>query len=683
MDSLQKLTEMARNLWWSWNPEALDLFKRLNPDVFQASGNNPIAALNARDESLLDDGQYARNVDEVYAAFSSYLKNESRFDQDRSTAYFCMEYGLHESVRLYAGGLGVLAGDHTKAASDLRLPFAAVGLFLRDGYFKQYFDSKGWQLSEYPSVDPTSHVFEPVLDATGDPVIVHVPIGHETVAVRAWKVQVGRVPLYLLDTDTEPNRFELRHITRRLYSGNRKTRIQQEIVLGIGGVRLLRALGHDPQIYHMNEGHCAFAALELLREKLNAGVDQDEAISWIRSRAVFTTHTPVWAGHDRFDPGLFMDQMHGFATEMGTSAGELLRFGRVNADDQAEAFTMTLLGLNFAAKCNGVSELNGQVARAQWAHKYPDVPVDEVPIKHVTNGIHLASWTAPRAIPFLDRHLPGWRDSRDAWKRVWGIPDASLWEYRRSLRSALIDFVNRRVATQSMAQAPNLDPDVLTIGFARRFATYKRAPLIFRDIERAARILADVDRPVQLIYAGKAHPADDDGKWFIQRIYEISRDSAFDGRVVFVEGYDMEIGRMLVSGTDVWLNNPRRPYEASGTSGQKVAAHGGMNLSILDGWWPEGYNGKNGWAIGDDASASYQDPEIQDPEDARLLYELLENEVVPTFYDRDADGYPVAWIQRMKEAMAHLPYQFSAHRMLEDYVEQFYYVDDDAVVTAA
>lgn len=683
MDIQEKLDVLAKNLWWSWNPDALDLFKRLNPAAFAAAGNNPAAALNAASEEVLRDGQYCRTVNEVFDRFQAYMAAGPTLDDENLTAYFCMEYGLHESLRLYAGGLGVLAGDHTKAASDLGHPLVAVGLFLRDGYFEQYFDSKGWQLAEYPAVDARAHVFQPVLDDAGDPLMIHVPVGHESVSVRAWRVDVGRVKLYLLDTDTEPNRFELRHITRRLYSGGRRTRIQQEIVLGIGGVRLLRALKLNPGLFHMNEGHCAFLALELLREKLAGGLGYDQAVQEIRTRTVFTTHTPVWAGHDRFDPALFMDQLHGFASELGTSSGELLRHGRVDANDSAEAFTMTILGLNFSERCNGVSELNGRVARAQWAHKYPGVDVSEVPIGHVTNGIHLPTWTVPRAIPFLDKHLPRWRSEREAWSKVWEVPDGELWRYRCELRTSMIDFVTRRVRNQSLKQEPRLDPEALTIGFARRFATYKRAPLIFNDIERAARIFGDNDRPVQLIYAGKAHPADDDGKWFIQRIHEICRDSNFNGRVVFVEGYDMEIGRMLVSGSDVWLNNPRRPYEASGTSGQKVAAHGGMNLSILDGWWPEGYDGTNGWAIGTDASAEYRDPEVQDPEDADLLYSLLESEVVPLFYERDENKYPSGWIERMRSAMAKLPYEFSANRMVRDYIDKYYVVDKSTDVVAA
>jgi alpha-glucan phosphorylase-like protein len=682
MDSLLKLKALSKNAWWSWNPDALDLFKRLNADVFRATGNNPVATLDARDESVLEDGHYRALVDEVYLRFQRYL-GAPYAEGHNSAAYFCMEFGLHESIRLYAGGLGVLAGDHTKAASDLRLPLTAVGLFLRDGYFKQYFDSKGWQLSEYPSVDATNHVFEPVLDGSGDPLLVTVPIGHDSVSVRAWKVHVGRVPLYLLDTDTEPNRFEHRHIARRLYAGNRLTRIQQELILGVGGLRLLRAIGVAPDVYHMNEGHCAFVALELLRERLHLGESEVQAREYIRSRTVFTTHTPVWAGHDRFDPALFSEQLHGLAAEIGRPAHDLLVYGRVNPNDQSEAFTMTVLGLNFADKCNGVSELNGHVARAQWAHLYPDRPVADVPIGHVTNGVHLRSWTSPRARPFLDAQVPGWTEGPEAWQRIHSVPDSELWAYRNMLRHDLIEYVNERVSKQTLPQVPKLDPEVLTIGFARRFATYKRAPLFFRDLERAARILTDANRPVQLIFAGKAHPADDDGKWFIQRIYEYTRDPLFRGRVVFVEGYDMEVGRMLVSGADVWLNTPRRPYEASGTSGQKVAVHGGLNLSILDGWWPEGYNGRNGWAIGADDSAEYKDPEVQDPEDAEFLYALLEREVVPAYYDRNEAGHPAAWLDRMREAMADLPYAFSAERMVREYAEEYYQVGSRASGVAA
>lgn len=687
MDSLLKLKALSKNAWWSWNPDAIDLFKRLNPDVFRASGNNPVAALNARDEAVLQDDHYRALVESIYARFQQYI-GEPWADGRPNTAYFCMEFGIHESMPLYAGGLGVLAGDHTKAASDLRMPFTAVGLFLRDGYFKQHFDPKGWQLSEYPAVDATNHVFEPVLDGAGNPLLVRVPIAQDSVAVRAWKVQVGRVPLYLLDTDTEPNKFEHRHITRRLYAGNRHTRIQQELILGVGGLRMLRALGVSPDVYHMNEGHCAFLAFELMRERLeerrHEGGSDDEAREYVRGRTVFTTHTPVWAGHDRFDPALFTEQLHGLAAEMGRPAHDLLGFGRVDPHDHSEAFTMTVLGLNFSDKCNGVSELNGHVARAQWAHLYPGTPVDEVPIGHVTNGVHLETWTSPRARPFLDKHLPGWESGADAWERIRDVPDADLWSYRRMLRASLVDWVNDRVSKQTLRQTPNLDPDVLTIGFARRFATYKRAPLIFRDLERAAGIITDPGRPLQLIFAGKAHPADEDGKWFIQQIYGFTQDPRFQGRVVFVEGYDMEVGRMLVSGADVWLNNPRRPYEASGTSGQKVAVHGGLNLSILDGWWPEGYRSddgwRNGWAIGDDASAEYRDPEVQDPEDAAFLYGLLEGDVKRAYYDRDGEGHPQEWLATMRAAMTDLPYQFSAERMVRQYAALAY---DRALATLA
>ncbi|MEZ4696261.1 MAG: alpha-glucan family phosphorylase [Rhodothermales bacterium] len=677
MNTLSKLKAISRNLWWSWNPDALDLFRRLNPGAVDATKNNPLKALDQPDRAVLESAAFASQVDSVFDRFESYLQDDSGFDQDRSVAYFCMEYGLHESLPLYSGGLGVLAGDHTKAASDLGLPMTAVGLFLRDGYFKQFFDSKGWQQSEYPAIDVTEAPFELVRNENGDPVSVTVELGHEILHLRAWKLNIGRTVLYLLDADLDSNKYEWRHLTSRLYGGNRRTRIQQEIVLGIGGIRLLRALNVSPSVYHMNEGHCAFLGFELLREQISAGTSHGDAIDWIRERTVFTTHTPVMAGHDRFDPDLFRQEMAGFSHASGLDLGTLLALGRLNPQDDQESFTMTVLGLNLASRCNGVSRLNGEVARAQWMHKYPGVPVEEVPIGHVTNGVHLETWTSPRSRFFLDKHLGNWKADPEAWQKVWDIPNHDLWNYRQELRKALIDYALTATADQSLPQHPDLDPNVLTIGFARRFATYKRAPLFFHDMERAARILTNPDFPVQLIYAGKAHPADDDGKWFIQRIYEITRMPEFKGKVVFIENYDMSVGRALVSGADVWLNNPRRPYEASGTSGQKVAVHGGMNLSILDGWWPEGYNGRNGWAIGHDASADYKDPEVQDPEDAQFLYSVLENDVVPTFYRRDEHGIPIDWLTMMREAMSYLPYQFSARRMVTDYVHQLYFSESD------
>ncbi len=673
MTTRDKLEALSANMWWSWNSEVLDLFRRLNPEVFRASRSNPVATLQAADAKAWEDPDLAREVDTAYKAFREYM--DAPMMASPRTSYFCMEYGLHESLPTYAGGLGILAGDHAKSASDLRLPFTAVGLLLRDGYFEQHFDHSGWQQEHYPSIDPARHALTLVTKEDGTPLAVHVHLGHQRLELQAWLIRLGRTTLYLLDSDREANPEHLRSLTSKLYQGGREGRIQQEIVLGIGGVRLLRALGVETDVYHMNEGHCAFLTLELMRERLEAGNSRAEAEAWVREQCVFTTHTPVIAGHDRFDPHLFGDQMAGFAAEIGFDMQELLAYGRVNPNDPAESFTMTVLGFKLSRCANGVSKLNGEVARRQWHHLFPDRPVDEVPIGHVTNGVHLPTWASPLTRAFLNQRFGNWLDHRmsaDFWKQVQDIPDEELWAYRNTLRHALVDFASRYVPAQSLQQAFGLNPDALTIGFARRFATYKRAPLLFYDFDRAVRLFTQMDRPVQVLYAGKAHPADEGGKRFIQQIFEMSRHPALSGKLVFIENYNMEIGRMLVSGCDVWLNNPRRPMEASGTSGQKVAMHGGLNVSILDGWWPEGYNGKNGWPIGYDASANLKDPHEQDAEDANFLYETLEQQVIPAFYERGENNLPHQWIARMREAIQTLTYAFSAERMVSDYIEQLY-----------
>jgi glycogen phosphorylase len=676
MTTKDKLAEIAGNLWWSWNPDALTLFRSLNPDAFDSSVNNPVAALKAADEGVLERDAFVTEVNRVYDRFRSYMDDPGRYSEGPKTSYFCMEYGLHESMALYAGGLGILAGDHAKAASDLGLPFTTVGLYLRDGYFTQYFTEDGRQQEKYYPIDAENHPLEVVRGDKGEVLTVTVPVGHHTVHVKAWKLNIGRNAMYLLDTDVEDTPEHLRTMTHRLYQGGNELRLQQEIVLGIGGLRLLRKLGLETEVYHLNEGHCAFVTLELLRERMQTGATRAQAEEWVREQCVFTTHTPVMAGHDRFDPDLFKREMAGFREELALSEQDLLAYGRVNPADDLEWFTMTVLGLKMARHSNGVSRLNGEVARAQWKDMYPDRPVEDVPIGYVTNGIHLGTWAAPQARIFLDSVLGDWEtNARDenVWARLDDVSEADLWHFRGTLRRLLISFINGYTAKQTLPQAPKLDPEALTIGFARRFATYKRAPLLFYDEERAFELFTKIDRPIQLVYAGKAHPADEGGKKFIQQIYEMSRHPAIDGKLVFIENYNMEIGRMLVSGCDVWLNNPRRPMEASGTSGQKIAMHGGLNVSILDGWWPEGFNGKNGWAIGHDASShEASDTDAQDAEDARFLYETLENGVIPAFYTRDRDGLPTEWIARMRDAMKTLPYQFSAERMVVDYIEQIY-----------
>ncbi len=677
MTPRDKLESIAINLWWSWDPEARSLFRRLNPEVFRAANNNPQAALATAKEAVLEDPAVQDEIDSVYARYRDYMERDPQVEDAPETAYFCMEYGLHESLSLYSGGLGVLAGDHAKAASDLGLPFTAIGLFLREGYFRQSFNANGWQESTYPVLDPAKHPVSLVSEGGGDPLTVPVHVGTHKLQVRAWKVALGHTDLYLLDTDFDANPEKHRPLTRRLYQGGNYERIRQELVLGIGGLRMLRALGGEPDVYHANEGHCAFLMLELLRERLEAGDELEAAEEWVRDHSVFTTHTPVMAGHDHFKPDLFTEAMAGFRDQIHLSNHDLLGYGRVHPEDHEETFTMTVLGLKLSRAANGVSKLNGHVARQQWQDLYPDRSLDEVPIDSITNGVHLPTWTAGPTRDFLADHIDvdlTQSQDPDDWDGLADLSDETLWNYRCMLRERLVDYVEAKVQEQSLPMNPDLDPEALTIGFARRFATYKRAPLIFRDRERARALFADADRPIQLLYAGKAHPADDAGKRFIQRIYEISQAEGFEGKVIFLEGYDMEIGRMLTSGCDIWLNNPRRPLEASGTSGQKVAAHGGLNLSVLDGWWPEGYNGRNGWAIGPEPTGDYgeADPEVQDEQDAASLYQQLEEGVIPTFYDRDADGLPADWIDMMREAMTGLPAPFSAKRMVRDYVEEMY-----------
>lgn len=669
-----KLHDMVQNIWWSWNPVALDLFEELNPAVFHASGNNPVIALREAKGIVLNDPDFSKRVDAAYDAFQAYMATPLNAEYPKM-AYFCMEYGLHESLSLYSGGLGILAGDHCKAASDLRLPFTAIGLFLREGYFKQSFTNDGWQEHQYPVVNPADMPVSLVKDDAGAPVIVTVQVGDRPLNLQAWKMQIGHTVMYLLDSDMESNPEYLRALTHRLYSGGSDTRIMQEIVLGIGGIRLLRTLGVEVETYHMNEGHCSFLTLELLDEALKNGLSMKEAEAAVRSETVFTTHTPVEAGHDRFDPSLTLYMLRTVRESLGLSERDFLGLGRVDASDPYALFNMTILGFRFSRKQNGVSALNGELSRRMFKDMWQVEDAAKVPITHITNGIHLGTWAARPAQEFLSKHLGDWQNRAadpGLWAAIDQIPDELLWKYRSSLRKRLVEFIQQRAPQQTIPMEPNFDPDVLTIGFSRRFATYKRATLLFMNEERLLEIFRKTDRPIQVVYAGKAHPQDEGGKQLIQRVFWYTQHTELRGKVVLMENYNMEIGRYLVSGADIWLNNPRRPMEASGTSGQKVAIHGGLNLSILDGWWPEGYKGNNGWAIGTDASADIKDPKIQDPEDANFLYDTLENEVIPAFYNRDESGIPIEWVARMREAMKTLVYQFSAERQVRDYIEQIY-----------
>ena len=692
----ENLRALAYNIWWSWNPAAQQVFHELSPFVWEESNHNPVDVLRWVSghelHSRLQNPEFFGRVQAVLKEFRAYMTARKTWAQrggprvkSSPIAYFSAEFGLHESLRIYSGGLGILAGDHAKSASDLGLPFTGITLFYRQGYFKQQITNDGWQQERYPSYDPARLPIRPVVDARGNRVVVAVEIGGDTVHVQAWSIQVGRIPVYMLDTDLPENEQRFRDLTAHVYGGDNWTRIAQEIVLGIGGVRLLRALGVRPATFHMNEGHSAFLTLELLREHAAAGMTLSQAEPLVKARCVFTTHTPVPAGHDRFDLGLMNAAFSGFAQKSGLAVDQIMHFGRVHPDDVAEPFTMTVLALRFCRAANGVSELHGRVSREMWKELYPGTPVNQVPIGHVTNGIHTAGWASATAYQFWTTRLGSewtgrlrdahyWRDALS----VKTVSDAELWALRTSLRRELVEFARKRLREQSLRFTGNdvnlydnvLSPDALTIGFARRFATYKRAPLFFRDFEWAIRALSSTEMPLQIIFAGKAHPRDDAGKRFIQEIVNITRRMDLFGKVVFLEDYDINVARHLVAGADVWLNTPRRPMEASGTSGMKTGIHGGLNLSTMDGWWREAYDEQNGWKIGEDTTASTE--HMQDDIDAASLRAVLEQHVIPGFYDRGKDGIPHRWLKRVRHAMAMLIPAYSTERMVVEYAEKFY-----------
>jgi starch phosphorylase len=694
-DRLRPLQTLAYNLWWSWNADAVALFRRVNPDLFEALDHSPIRLLGATDqarfEQLEHDDGFLAHMDRVAAALDHYLKAPTWFqerhgtDADLRIAYFSAEFGIHESVPVYSGGLGVLAGDHLKSASDLGLPLAGVSLMYREGYFRQYLNVDGWQQERYPENDFFTLPLSGELGPDRKPLVVTVPLPGREVAVRVWHIQVGRVPLYLLDANIPQNRPEDRAITAQLYGGDLHTRIQQEIILGIGGIRALRALGKSPTVCHMNEGHAAFTGLERIRVLVEEQkLDFAAALEAVKAGTCFTTHTPVPAGNDAF-PAHMMEQYLGeYAAKMGADRYTFLGLGRQHPDNEQELFSMTVLALKLANVSNGVSRLHGSVSRKMWHELWPELPAAEVPITSITNGVHTQSWLAPEVAQLYDRYLGIQWEARPTdfaiWKRVEHIPDGELWRTHERGRERLVALARTRLKAQlkrrgsppSEVDAADevLDPDALTIGFARRFATYKRGDLVFRNAERLARLVNDKDRPVQLIFAGKAHPQDRGGKELIQRVVQQSRRPEFRKRVVFIEDYDMNVARHLVQGVDVWLNNPRRPLEASGTSGMKICGNGGLNCSILDGWWVEGYDGDNGWAIG--AGEEYTDLAYQDEVESRALLDLIEQDIVPMFYKRDTGGLPREWIRRMKRSIMSLVPVFNTNRMVEQYTERCY-----------
>jgi starch phosphorylase len=703
---------MAHNLWWTWNQGAQEIFHELSPRGWQNLYHNAVAILHevSREElhARLLDPDFSRRVRLVLQDFDNYMNDKETWGRQHApsliqnpVAYFSAEFGFHETLPIAAGGLGILAGDHTKSASDLDIGFVGISLFYREGYFQQQINQDNWQMEYYTLLNPQNLPMEPVLDDKGQPLVGVVPIDMSDVYFQAWRVNVGRSTIYLLDTNRPENSQHQRDLTRRVYGGDNTMRIMQEIVLGIGGVRLLRALGVKPSVYHMNEGHAAFLTLELVREKLGEGMSLQQAKASTKEQCIFTTHTPVEAGHDRFNRDLIHYAMPKFLPQLKMSIEELMGLGRVEPKNEHEPFCMTVLGLKLSRAANGVSKLHGEVSREMWHCLWPDRKVEDVPIGYITNGIHLMGWMKGPVRKFWQRKLSGagaltanpsestafWRakgaislekevNSDDFWKKMEDhnfLSDEEIWALRYRLRRELIEFARRRLLIQGQRLSQSdfiafdqlLNPDALTIGFARRFATYKRAPLIFDQFENVVKLVQDAKRPVQFIFAGKAHPRDDEGKRYIQRIIHLSKYSELKGKLVFLENYDVHVARQMVSGCDVWLNNPRRPLEASGTSGQKAGCHGCLNLSILDGWWREGFDGTNGFAIGDDSHPA--SVEEQDRRDSANLYKALTEQVIPRFYNRDADGIPREWVQMIRRAMATLVPKYNTWRMVQEY----------------
>ncbi len=691
-ERIERLRELAYNLWWAWNRDAQELYRQIDPDLWELEYHNPVSFLREVRQRRLDEiaanPDYLKQYDTVIHRFDTYVNQKDTWFTRNcgnghcypTIAYFSAEFGIHESLPIYSGGLGILSGDHTKEASDMGLPLVAVGFIYPQGYFRQRLDQSGWQFADYHKLDFANVPATPARTPDGREVVVEVELPGRTIYAKVYRIQVGRIPLFLMDTDIHPNSAQDRELSARLYGGDREMRVAQEIVLGIGGVRALRQLGIKPNVWHMNEGHSAFLVLELVREMVAQGVAFDEALRRVQTSSVFTTHTPVPAGNDAFPFDMIEKFFNQYWPQLNISRDHFLSLGH-QEQQWGSAFGMTVLGLKFSNYRNGVSKLHGHVARGMWQWMYPDKNRDDVPITSITNGVHTASWLAPELREVFDQYLPNdWEDRIDEpelWQAIYQVPDETLWNVRNRLRSRMIDFVRERTRKrferlgQQPPHWPILDPNVLTIGFARRFATYKRATLIFRDLDRLKYLLNRHTMPFQIIFAGKSHPADNPGKHFIQDVYQLSLQPGLAGRIVFVEEYDIEVGRELVQGVDVWLNNPRRPYEASGTSGQKASLNGVPNLSILDGWWPEAYNGKNGWKIGEEREYSNQDE--QDWNDVQSLYHALEHVITPMFYNnRDGSGVPREWVQVCKESIATVAPQFSFRRMLADYTREFY-----------
>ena len=695
-EKIERLEEIANNLWWSWNTDFLKLFKKIDLALWNTCGKSPVKFLKqVSQENLIkaaNNAEFVKEYEKIVKNFDDYMNSKDtwflkNYPESKDTiAYFSAEYGLDETIPIYSGGLGILSGDHLKSASDLGLPFVAVGLLYKHGYFHQKINGYGIQENEYRYLDLFNMPIHPVKDKDGNDLIIYVRFPRKKIYLKAWQINVGRVKLYLLDSDIPENTDDYRNVTLKLYGGDREMRIQQEIVLGMAGVHLLQTLGIKPTVYHMNEGHSSFVTVELIKDVIaEKKVSFAMAKDIVSSKTIFTTHTPVPAGNDIFDIALVEKYFKNFWGRMNLNREEFLKLGmKTNITELEPTFNMGILALKIAGKKNGVSKLHGAVSRELFSDVWPNILPAESPITHVTNGVHTCSWLAPNIKELYNKYLiPYWQDNiqdESVWKKINNIPDEKLWAVHIARKEKLMSLVKENITNRLKNSNVNYDeiknitdqlnPNALTIGFARRFATYKRATLIFRNLERITKIFSDTQKPIQLIFAGKAHPADKEGQDLIKYLHDVSMMPQFKGKVFVVEDYNIALARYLVSGVDVWLNNPRRPMEASGTSGQKAAINGVVNFSILDGWWAEGYNGKNGWAIG--TNAEYESYDIQDNADSQSIYEILENEIIPAYYNKDKNGISAEWIQLMKNSIMSNAGKFSTSRMLVDYTEELY-----------
>ena len=691
-----RLDELAHNLWWSWHPEARELGRALDYQLWRANNHNPVKQLYQvgfdRLQTVANDKIFLNCYDNIVAhfdadivAYNTWVATRHPRFLVRPIAYFSPEFALHGSLPIYAGGLGVLAGDFCKEASDVGLPLVAVGFMYPQGYFHQHISAEGWQEVVYDCLDFAELPISPVFSPDGGKVITQLQVGDRTLSLAVWQVRVGRTNVYLMSSDIEDNCARDREFSARLYVADPEMRMEQEITLGIGGVRILRALGINPAVWHANEAHSAFMMLERVREEVARGISFAEAVQKVQQTTVFTTHSPVLATQDVFPAYLVEKYFRGYWESLGLSREDFLKLGQYNGFRDG-AFSMAALALKMSNQCNAVSQLHSQTARRMWHGFWPDVKEEEVPISSVTNGIHVPTWIARELVPLYQKYLgQDWLERQDdtqLWERILDVPDDELWRIHQTLKRKLIAAVVERaqirwaetekqlVAKQVVAVGTLLDSEALTIGFCRRFTEYKRPLLIFQDMERLKKIVTDRLRPVQIIFAGKSHPADLRGKQLIHDVYELALDQRFFGRIAFIEDYDIHISHHLVQGVDVWLNTPRRLQEACGTSGMKAALNGVIHMSVPDGWWPEGYNGKNGWVIGD--GLEMLDPGQQDRQDAEAIYRLLEEEIVPLYYRRAINGVPEGWVRMMKEAIRSIVPRFCARRMLKQYTEQLY-----------